>query len=62
MISNFGFRISDLNDDDACSFKSEIQNPNSKMICGGWNRTNGLLGQSQVLRTSSNRPAVFSIN
>ena len=27
--------------------------------CGGWNRTNDLLGQSQALRTSSNRPAVF---
>ena len=26
--------------------------------CGGWNRTNGFLGQSQALRTSSNCPAV----
>ena len=26
--------------------------------CGGWNRTNALLGQSQALRTSSNCPAV----
>ncbi len=32
------------------------------MGCGGWNRTNDLLGQSQVLRTSSNHPAVLSMN
>src|SRR5262245_39431707 len=46
-----------------CRLRCRIVRHSSLVIrhfnCGGWNRTNGLLDQSQVLRTSSNRPAVF---
>ena len=57
-ISDFGFSISDCTTARLRRLKSEIQNPRSEIRCGGWNRTNALLGQSQALRTSSNCPAV----
>ena len=55
-ISDFGFSISDCTTARLRRLKSEIQNPRSEIRCGGWNRTNALLVQSQALLPAATTP------